>query len=412
MSEEKSRRLREIKRKHRDQLMSLPNVSGVGIGRKVVGGKLTERFAIRIYVTKKVPKERLKKDALVPSEVEGVPTDVVQIGKLRRLAHTFRARPARGGDSIGDCTWVVQGWYTAGTLGGLFIDNTDGAQVILSNNHVIAESDDVTINVANVGDDVVQPGTMDCGDCATDVIANLKRWQQYQLPPQWNRVDAAIAEVVNVGDVLNDIHDIGPPTGHRALTTADEGVTTVQKSGRTTEYTQGLVFDVDFDTTPINMGQGNVAQFEDQILIQPAGGVPFSLGGDSGSLVLDMDSKIVGLLFAGSCDGWAVANHFGHVLGDLDIRLPTPVVEVCVPLTICLSLAICYHPVYYLCGKLDLKEGVICLKEGLCVNLCPAITPLPPDLGGYRVIDLDKIPPKMRRSVEKMLEEIRKHEKG
>jgi hypothetical protein len=431
MSEEELQRLKEIKAAKRDGLISLPNVTGVGIGRKVVGGKYTDQMAIRVYVSKKLPKERLKGDERIPGEVEDVPTDVLQIGEPRLLTHTTHARPARGGDSIGDCILIHEGWYTAGTLGGLFIDNTDGADVILSNNHVIAGFDFDDVDTAHAGDDVVQPGTLDWGSCTTDVIATLKRWVEYREIPQWNRVDGAIAEVINAGDVLNDIHVIGQPSGHRALTVADEGVTIVQKSGRTTQYTQGRVFDVSYDTSPMTTIRGRRIQFEDQILIQPIGGVPVSDHGDSGSLVLDMERQVVGLLFAGTDDGYAIANHIDEVFNELDIRLPGlpgvvgPIAPICL-----LELPHCLRELPWIPEICRSLITPICWAEAVCMKLPPACLsemacltltagcmklywPLPPDrTGRYAFIDLDTIPLEMQRRVESMLEEIRKYLEG
>ena len=80
MSADEYKYIEKIKRRNRDRLMALEHVSGVGIGRKIVDGKETELLAIRVYVRKKVPQELLDKGQLVPPEVEGVPTDVIETG--------------------------------------------------------------------------------------------------------------------------------------------------------------------------------------------------------------------------------------------------------------------------------------------------------------------------------------------
>jgi len=57
------------------QLLALPGVTGIDIGRKIVDGKKTDTLAIRVYVEHKsdVPPE----DA-VPKFIQGVPTDVIE----------------------------------------------------------------------------------------------------------------------------------------------------------------------------------------------------------------------------------------------------------------------------------------------------------------------------------------------
>ena len=94
----------------------------------------------------------------------------------------------------------------------------------------------------------------------------------------------------------------------------------VTKSGRTTETTQGVVKDIDFDIEVDYPALGSIV-FEDQILILPreVGGT-FSDKGDSGALVITDDSvrSPVGLLFASSSRG-TVASHIDRVLSRLDV---------------------------------------------------------------------------------------------
>ena len=50
-------------------------------------------------------------------------------------------------------------------------DAATGQRLILSNNHVLANSND-----AQVGDTVVQPGSIDGGHAVSDKIAELERF--------------------------------------------------------------------------------------------------------------------------------------------------------------------------------------------------------------------------------------------
>ena len=115
--------------------------------------------------------------------------------------------------------------------------------------------------------------------------------------------------------MIAHILDIGLPTGHRDALIGD----LVQKSGRTTEHTvNGEITSVDA-TINVNYGGIRMATFTDQIIISQPG---FSAGGDSGSLVLDMNNCAVGKLFAGS-DQITIANHIGNYLNLLDAELVT-----------------------------------------------------------------------------------------
>src|SRR5690349_8385523 len=67
------------------------NVMGVGLGPKIVNGAPTEETAVRFYVEKKVPPAALLEANLLPSEIEGVPTDVIQTGRFVAGAPTLAA---------------------------------------------------------------------------------------------------------------------------------------------------------------------------------------------------------------------------------------------------------------------------------------------------------------------------------
>ena len=65
-----------VRRKYEDQLMSLPNVTGVGIGEK--NGKPV----IKVFVTRRVPESSLRPDEMIPGALEGYETDVEEVGDL------------------------------------------------------------------------------------------------------------------------------------------------------------------------------------------------------------------------------------------------------------------------------------------------------------------------------------------
>jgi len=313
-------RLKEIKKRHRDSLFSLPNVNGVGIGLKEVNGERTDEIAIRVYVVKKVTRARLKEGELVPSEIEGIITDVIEIGETRLLAHLDRERPVKGGARIGRC----DGEVGAGTMGGAcFYDNGDNTRVLLTNNHCLTYVFDGHLNIYAPGDPIAQPAPAEGGSCPGDKFATIKRIIPLFAEPFPNLVDAGTAEIVGPPDeptteyASDEIHDVGIPVGYRDLTPDDIGVTRVQKSGSTTGLTSGSVIDIAFDITTSNPYGGPDYLLEDQILT--AGMI--SAGGDSGSLVLDLDKNIVGLLWGAGPDGiLAYASPIGAVLSELDIR--------------------------------------------------------------------------------------------
>ena len=113
----------------------------------------------------------------------------------------------------------------------------------------------------------------------------------------------------------------------------------MQKSGRTSGHTFGLVESVSYITSVSGYCCGN-AYFEDQIQIMSDVGCShppcvWTLDGDSGSAVLNMDSppKIIGLHFAGPSDGSSgVANPISEVLSAFDLTLDPYSVDGCLVL--------------------------------------------------------------------------------
>lgn len=71
-----------VKRAYSDELMAKPNVVGVGVGFRSRGGEQTDSVAIVVMVDQKLPPEQLAPDETIPSEIEGVPVDVQEVGRL------------------------------------------------------------------------------------------------------------------------------------------------------------------------------------------------------------------------------------------------------------------------------------------------------------------------------------------
>jgi hypothetical protein len=333
----------DIKRAVEHELLMKANVVGVMLGYKITDGARTSDLSIICMVEKKISKDKLGKKDLIPGIIKGVETDVIQVGKLKALNidPQARHRPCPMGTSGGHHK------ITAGTNGELLRDKVGNKTCIGTNNHVGANSND-----AEIGDPYLQPGPADGGSVENDRIGSLLRFvpikfsggpsecpiagffsnlmnypakhlgRKTRLRPmnegtEYNLVDAALIEV-NENDVLSEIIEIGIPKG---VNQANLDML-VQKSGRTTGHTiDGLVTGIDATVGPISYGLTQFAYFKDQIIITKEG---FSSGGDSGSLVLDMDGYAIGKLFAGSdAENITIANQMDHYLSQLNAELVT-----------------------------------------------------------------------------------------
>ncbi len=90
--------VKQAKTIHKTAILAKPNVVGVGIGYKNAADQKTSELSVIALVREKIPAAGLPAGALVPREVEGVRTAVMQVGDIRPLqARSDRWRPAPGG---------------------------------------------------------------------------------------------------------------------------------------------------------------------------------------------------------------------------------------------------------------------------------------------------------------------------
>lgn len=351
-------------------LMEHPDVVRAAKGYRMRNGQRTNEVCIVVGVRKKKPSAQLSGARIIARRIDDWETDVQEVGILEApppiraagpLSLTAPKRPCPPGYSIGHPK------ITAGTLGYYVMRGSGNEHYILSNNHVMANSND-----ASIGDYIYQPGPYDGGELVNR-MAQLTEfveinfgggkkpkkekvakyfWKAWQVPmyawasvahgAAWmlgcpyrinmrvgrrqisqsdpNLIDGAVSKMLKEEDVLLDI--AGPELGEL------KGIRDVQlgenvfKTGRTTEYTPGTVDAVD-SMASVSYGGSKVATFADQFEVRGLDGKEFSAGGDSGSVIVSEDDYLVGLLFAGSSgsDAVTICNRISNVVSLLGIRI-------------------------------------------------------------------------------------------
>src|SRR5881394_2559824 len=300
-----------VQRRHTDDLLAIPGVVGTAITRQPDGHAgmvlLLERAGI----------------AGLPQVLEGVPVGQRVTGRLMAFSDpTKRQRPAPMGFSVGHPA------ITAGTIGARARDAL-GRVYILSNNHVLANS-----NGASIGDPEYQPGPYDGGTSA-DQIATLTDFQVISFASNGsNTIDAAIA--LSSTDLLDNAvpsdDGYGMPNSKIYGDSDGDGFfddpsallgLNVQKYGRTTRLTHGQITGINATVTICYAVSGftwtKTARYVDQLIITPG---TFSAGGDSGSLIVTDDANLnpVALLFAGS-SSVTIANRIDLVLNRFGVTI-------------------------------------------------------------------------------------------
>lgn len=293
-----------------DGVAGLGNIVGVGIGEKVVDDTPTGQMAVKVFVKEKLYASEVSSEALVPSALGGIATDVEVIGEINAQMFTARLRRAPGGVSIGHCSRVM-----AGTLGCLV--TRQNQLFVLSNNHVLA-----LVNAGPLGVGNPQPGRLDGGVCPQDIIARLTQFIPITFSTQCNFVDAAIART---SSELVDRRILRPGGVRQSLVAPHMNPVLnqqVQKSGRTTQYRRGIITAVNVTTNVSYAPLGGVARFCRQFIVR---GTPtiFSAPGDSGSLVTTFpQNRPVGLLFAGNSQtNTTICNPISAVLAAFGVNI-------------------------------------------------------------------------------------------
>ena len=155
---------------------------------------------------------------------------------------------------------IAQRDVTAGTLGGFVtVEGSDGLYV-LSNNHVLANSDQAALD-----DPVLQPGPHD-GGAAGDRVARLARAVHLDAGGG-NTVDAAIALLEEVTDASGV--DLTYPVGRLTGWADPDDEVDVEKVGRTTGWTKGRISAIELDDVAVQYPVG-VVSFDGQIEVTGA----------------------------------------------------------------------------------------------------------------------------------------------
>src|SRR5271157_1021563 len=133
------------------------NVAGIGIGKKVKGGLETQEDCVRVYVVSRIGPNDLSPKSLVPPDVHGVPTDVIEVGRFGRRGRRPQPRAdttPRPGSPIRvrtNAPNVNEGHR--GTLGAVVTDGTN--RYILGCNHTLAVNGRVPKDAAIVSAEFV-----------------------------------------------------------------------------------------------------------------------------------------------------------------------------------------------------------------------------------------------------------------
>jgi hypothetical protein len=313
------------------ELMQIPGVVGVGIGLKEKDGELTDQICFRVYVTEKKSADELAPEEHVPKIVQGFPTDVLKVYNLRptqgfvELRDLSEHRPLKGGVAISTQV-MTEKHHEYGTLGWFATKVSDGSTVILTNAHVLWPDlwNGMPPQVLTDPDKLTQPIYDKTCCCEYHVIG------QRIIGLKNDDVDCAIGSLAEEKPALT----IGNRSTNRTLRVDGTDVAAVgdpvRKIGARSGYTEGTVIDIGGAVGNVTLPAGGTTKVRlHQIIVWPVttnvtyiddhvGQPAFDNEGDSGSVLIDDQNNIIGLIFSGdpmtSNRSIAIANHIDRVL--------------------------------------------------------------------------------------------------
>ncbi|MBT9291435.1 S1 family peptidase [Prosthecodimorpha staleyi] len=289
----------------------------IGIGIIDQGGRRSYGIGITVQSTRDLASPVIDE---IASRSHGE-FEVVVGGRVRPATgwHLTQCNPLRIGCSVGHPD------VSAGTLGCFVRSKAGGRAGFLSNNHVLASS-----NRAKVGDPIFQPGRFDGGQQA-DTVATLAGFAPITFANTTNGFDAAWARHLARQPDFDPVTLLD--TGGRRHGTIPDGAVSellpgmhVVKVGRSSGLTFGRVRQV--NVCNLNVPYGNkYARFDGQFQFESRSAAPFALPGDSGSVIVDDDCRVAGLLFAVTSSGGtfgtglAYASPMEPILTALDLEI-------------------------------------------------------------------------------------------
>jgi len=300
-STEEIKKIKEVAEK---ELLKMPGVTGVAIGQKEKNGVKTGEVSILVYVEKKKQENEIPANQVIPPEIDGIKTDVIETGRM--IIHAYK-----GGT-------VLQSDHQSGegTLGGFaFTTEATPRAVLVTNQHVVMSGTSTTPLSGEVGPLICSI----CSPCCSKVIGNVLRIVLNAS------LDGSVALLKSGTQILPEVEDAGVISGKHNITQAesDSGTFAVKIYSRV----QGKVVNGTIQSITasgaVNQHNGQLHRnYANQISISSTSA--FSVPGDSGSVLLDNSNRVVGLIFGGNEAGTtSLACPIDQVESQLQINIAT-----------------------------------------------------------------------------------------
>ncbi len=337
---EKQQRLENDLEKVKSELLKLPNVVSVGIGLKETAGNLTKEVVYRVCVKAKIKESDLEASEVIPKEINGIKTDVVlplspkdandvcggtsERDEYKRYATLTAGLPI--GSKANSGSVGTLGWF--GAIG--------SKHYLLTNKHVLFDSStgEVTSETKVGQPKAKEPSNCCCCTCGDNWVIGKSVYAKKSKADNIDAFDYAIAELDN--DLTNNNLKITNDSTAQVIEVSGKAQPSVndvvRKIGYRSGYTEGTIYHTGDHAVNVN---GSTVTWKNTVLISPNNtdykvesedGTEckdtFANSGDSGSVVVNEDDEVVGLLWGVDFDSdpnkaITFANNIMNVIADL-----------------------------------------------------------------------------------------------
>ena len=314
---------RELVQRAAARLAKLPGVHNIGIGGRERAGQPTGQLVLKVFLEKKRKPEDINPSEMIPAEIEGLPTDVVETGPFKLSAAQGkppfpvqeaykqgdfgRERPIRGGTQLG----AKGGPPMPGTLGFMARVTGDPKRIMaVTCFHAIYPT-----GVFELNRKCGQPNPEESSTKCCDNKIGLCVAGHYDA-----QLDGALVRVDGGQEWLAEIHQIGFIRGPHTISAAEAATLTfeVRKRGRTLRLTGGTVQSIVGNGT-MNDPNMPARPFTNGIVVKPnpsdvTTNPWFQQEGDSGAALVNDNNEVTGMLFGRNDQGWGLAEPIQDII--------------------------------------------------------------------------------------------------
>ena len=307
---------RDLVKRAAARLRKLPGVHLVGVGGRERDGEPTGQLVLKVFLEKKRKPEDINPSEMIPAEIDGLPTDVVETAPFKLSAAPGkpplpaqeaykqgdfgRERPIKGGTQLG----AKGGPPMPGTLGFIARVTGDPKRIMaVTCFHAIYPT-----GVFEMNRKCGQPNPEESSTKCCDNKIGLCVAGHYDAD-----LDGALVRVDGGQEWLAEIHQIGFIKGPHTISAAEAATLSyeVRKRGRTLRLTGGKVQSIIGNGT-MNDPNMPARPHSNTIVVKPNPSDVttkpwFQQEGDSGAALVNEQNEITGMLFGRNDDGWGLA---------------------------------------------------------------------------------------------------------